>query len=81
MRVRYWTSADVIDKTLGDLIEYDVSSAYSERGAVEDAHSKIECLTKFVGLIAEQLTLAQQHIVADSLFHHRLVEEEKEVAK
>lgn len=73
MKVRHWSNDEVRDMSVAEIIDYEVSSASSERGQLEDLEARIRLLTDFIGRISSVLTPAQQLEIVKNAFYWRPV--------
>ncbi len=73
MKVRYWSDKhNTRVMSASELIEYEVSSTNSERGAIEDCEARIVKLTEILGKIADLLPEDVQKDLVKDFFYWRV---------
>jgi hypothetical protein len=69
MKVKHWCNADEKDMSIEELVRYEVSSVYSERGQLEDQQAKIEKLTDMVAALYAALPPEKQRGLASDFYY------------
>lgn len=73
MKVHHWSDrSNTRDMSVSELIEYEVSSTASERGAIEDCEARIVKLTEILGKLADLLPEDTQKDLVKHFFHWRM---------